>query len=343
MKFPDREPSDSVFFEHGGRLAFARSRFPEAPEPWIDLSTGICPWSYPIPELSSACWNRLPDPLDLQTLLDAARIRYCVPPSAQIAAVAGSDLAISLIPHLVAPAADVAIVAPTYSSHGRAWTAGGHRSRTVAHPDEFRDHEIGVVVNPNNPDGRQWPPALLQATAARLGKGKGFMVVDEAFGEVTPELSMLARGTDLSHIVVLRSFGKFYGLAGLRLGFVATAHAIGAELIRATSDWPVSGPAIAVGCAALSDEDWGARTRVQLHATAARLDDMLRAGGLQIAGGTDLFRLARHADATRVFLQLARHGILVRPFSSRETLRFGLPDGDAPFARLQAALKGLLL
>ena len=316
----------------------ARAHFPEAPEPWIDLSTGISPWSYPIPPLPVACWTRLPEPHDLQALIDTARRSYHVPATARIAAVAGSDLAISLLPRLVARASEVAIVTPAYSSHERGWVAGGHNVRTVTHPDAFLGNEIGVVVNPNNPDGRQWSPVLLQATAARLGKNGGFLVVDEAFGDVTPELSVLAPGADLSHIVVLRSFGKFYGLAGLRLGFVATAHPIGTELIDATSDWPVSGPAITVGCAALSDEDWATATRSRLHAAAARLDETLRIGGLDIVGGTGLFRLARHPNVRHMFRQLARHGILVRPFSDRDVMRFGLPAGDEPIARLQAAL-----
>lgn len=337
MNAPEHEQPVSPFLLHGGQLRLARARFPSAPEPWIDLSTGICPWPYPIPELAVECWNRLPDALDLEALLRQARAAYRVPEAAALAAVAGTDLAISVLPQLVLPATQVSIVAPTYSSHEKSWAAAGHRVRRVSDLGEIGADGLGVVVNPNNPDGRRWQPAELYEAAARLRERGGFLVVDEAFCDVTPELSVLDRDCSLANIVVLRSFGKFYGLAGVRLGFVATAHPIGAALRQAMSDWPVSGPAIAIGTAALADVTWTQTTRERLAATAARLDDTLRAARFEIAGGTSLFTLARHPRAHLMFERLADQGILVRPFEGH-VLRFGLPNCDEHFARLAQAL-----
>ena len=256
-----------------------------------------------------------------------------------MAAVAGSDLAIRLLPRLIQPATEVAIVSPTYSSHEKAWTAAGHRVRFVSEPSQIGPYGIGVVVNPNNPDGRRWPAATLAAAAARLTDRGGFLLVDEAFGDVTPELSVLRFAGDFSRIIVLRSFGKFYGLAGLRLGFVATAHPLGQALVATLSDWPVSGPAVAIGRAALADHVWAGETLARLGETAVRLDAALKGAGFEIIGGTSLFRLTRHPDATRIFERLAHHGILVRPFADSSVLRFGLPAGDKQFTRLAQALK----
>ena len=279
----------------------------------------------------------MPDALDLEALLRQARTAYRVPEAAALAAVAGTDLAISLLPRLVTPAAQVSIVSPTYSSHEKSWAAAGHRVRRVSEPGEIGTDGIGVVVNPNNPDGRRSQPAELYKAAARLRDRGGFLVVDEAFCDVTPELSVLNGACSLANIVVLRSFGKFYGLAGVRLGFVATAHPIGEAVIQAMSDWPISGPAIAIGTAALADVTWTQRTRKRLAATAARLDETLRAARFEIAGGTSLFALARHPRAYLMFERLADQGILVRPFEG-SLLRFGLPNGEAHFVRLKQAL-----
>jgi cobalamin biosynthesis protein CobC len=312
--------------------------FPNAPLPWLDLSTGISPWAYAIPHLSTECWTRLPDLVALEALVAQARQTYRVPQPATLLPVAGSDLAITVLPRLVGTKLPVRIVSPTYSSHQAAWTAAGFTVQHVATLQDLDTGCIGVVVNPNNPDGRTYEPAALQSAAERLESGGGFLVVDEAFCDVTPELSVLNPDADLSATIVLRSFGKFYGLAGVRLGFVATAHGIGKSLAQTLSDWPVSGPAIAIGTQALADEAWARQTRERLSALANNLQTALRERDFTIVGGTSLFCLASHPKAATHFTHLAERGILVRPFTESQLLRFGMPAHQDDLQRLAAAL-----
>lgn len=338
MPSPQARSVTEEFIAHGGRISVARARFPDAPTPWLDLSTGISPWAYPIPELSVECWTRLPDPGDLEALISVARDAYGVDDRAQVVPVAGTDLAINLIPRLVGSHLHVSIVAPTYTAHQVAWDNAGHRVSLVDDVRDIGDSGVAIAVNPNNPDGRVWSPEQLAETADRLARNGGFLVVDEAFCDCAPELSVVSQGQDLSHVIVLRSFGKFYGLAGVRLGFIVTGRAIGSELAALMSEWPVSGPAIAIGRQALSDRDWADEQRVRLADAALRLNALLQSNGLTIEGGTSLFTLAAHDNATGVFERLAMRGILVRPMANPRLLRFGIPGCDSDFARLQAAI-----
>jgi cobalamin biosynthetic protein CobC len=238
-----------------------------------------------------------------------------------------------LLPRLLA-ARRVAIGTPTYGGHAEAWRAAG--AALVAIDDPAAD--LRVLVNPNNPDGRALSPDQVAALT------DGLLLVDEAFVETEPGLSVAALAGAAGHrrLIVLRSFGKFYGLAGLRLGFLVAEPALAAQVRQAIGDWPVAGPAIAAGLAAYADPAWAVETRRRLVEDAARLDALLRAAGFEIVGGTSLFRLARAADAPRRFEALARAGVLTRPFADDETLiRFGLPGQQADWLRLADTLERL--
>lgn len=318
---------------HGGDLATARALFPDAPQPWVDLSTGINPIPYPLPELPLSLWTRLPGADDEAALLAAARRAYRVPAGASIVAAPGTQILIELLPRL-APAGPVAILGPTYAEHGHAWRKAGYVVGEAAVPDPTA--ATVVVVNPNNPDGRLFSQAELAALAARCAARGGLLVVDEAFADFTPETSVVA---DLpAGAVALRSFGKTYGLAGLRLGFAIGAAEAMARLAAALGPWSVAGPALHVGAQALSDAAWLARTGVERAADAARLDAMLAPHG-RPAGGTSLFRLLETPAAPALFARLGRHGIYVRRFQNApERLRFGLPGDAAAWSRLRLAL-----
>jgi cobalamin biosynthetic protein CobC len=139
--------------------------------------------------------------------------------------------------------------------------------------------------------------------------------------------------------VVLRSVGKTYGLAGLRLGFAIASRAFAARMREELGPWAVSGVALMLGRRALRDGAWLSATRERLVADTARLDGMLRAAGFEVMGGTLLFRLARHPSAAIFVQRLGQQGIHVRAFpTAPEQLRFGLPGNDAAFGRLAAAL-----
>jgi cobalamin biosynthetic protein CobC len=321
---------------HGGALAIATARYGLPAEGWLDLSTGINPEPWPAPPLDAATVTRLPDPADLASLMTAARRAYGAPENARIIPVPGTDLALRLLPTLVSRA-KVAILSPTYSGHAEAWSGAGHSVRPVSHLPEAAGSTVVVLANPNNPDGRvATRDALLGALAAL--PADGLLVVDEAFAEVAPEASIVPALGD-PRLVVLRSFGKFYGLAGLRLGFVLGSGATVARLGALMGDWPVSGPALAIGRAALSDEGWRKATRLRLAERRERLDAVLARHGLDVTGGTDLFRLVAAADAGDLHERLARRGVWTRIFAERPGfIRFGVPR-DADLPRLDAALE----
>ncbi|MSO80228.1 MAG: threonine-phosphate decarboxylase [Alphaproteobacteria bacterium] len=320
--------------DHGGNLAAARRRFAGAPEPFIDLSTGINPVPWPVPGLPGEALARLPGQEALDRLAAAAARLYGAPDAACVVAAPGTQILLPLVAALRAPGR-AAVLGPTYAEHARAAALAGHAVAEVERVDGLAGAGLAVVVNPNNPDGRLVPHADLLALAGRAG----LLVVDEAFMDVGPAGASLAGDVAGGGIVVLRSFGKFFGLAGLRLGFALATPDIAAALRARLGPWAVSGPALAIGAAALADTDWIAATRVRLAADAARLDGLLAAAGLAVAGGTALFRLVETPAAAALYERLGRQGILVRRFAERsDRLRFGLPGHEAAWRRLAAAL-----
>jgi cobalamin biosynthesis protein CobC len=311
---------------HGGDLGEARRCFPDAPLPWIDLSTGINPVPYLLPSLSFESWTRLPSRADLQALIVAAARRYGVDP-AMVVAAPGTQALIQLLPR-VFPPTDIAIVGHTYEEHEVSWRREGLKVTVVDSPHGRALADIVVLVNPDNPTGRLIPPAELQDI-------KNQLIVDEAFIDFHPRAASMA-GTKA---IVLRSFGKTYGLAGLRLGFAIARPDIVDHLRDALGPWAVAGPAIEIGRRALADDAWLEAARRRLERDAGRLDDLLIKAGLTIVGGTLLFRLASHVDAPLIFQTLGRHGIHVRRFPLTPSwLRFGLPGNDEQFSRLARAL-----
>ncbi|MGH6641661.1 MAG: threonine-phosphate decarboxylase CobD [Bradyrhizobium sp.] len=327
--------------KHGGDLTEAIARHGGAPASWLDLSTGINPRPWPIPQaLPENAWQRLPSRADAEALNAAARKTYGVPDGAEIAAAAGTQALIQWLPHLAAPGA-VAIVGPTYSEHALAWREAGHPVIAIDYLDACVDSAIhAVVVNPNNPDGRVTDRATLARVATQLRARGGWLVVDEAFADVDPAASAVALCPD-SPVLILRSFGKFYGLAGLRLGFAIGAPDAITRIAGALGPWPVSGPALLIGAAALGDQPWADRTRHALQQQARALDEVLSKAGFTMAGGTSLFRLARHPEALKLHAALAKQQIWCRSFDwADDLLRFGLPPDAAGLDRLAAALRG---
>ena len=352
------------FAHHGGRLCVARSLFPDVPQPWIDLSTGINPSSYPAPRASARERNRLPEPTELAKLEAVAAAAFGVDDPARVVATGGTESALRLLPNLLKSTAAV-IAGPTYGSHADAWTRAGIKTVVVAdgeleahagdtNPASIADGAINqagsdgtsgvamTVVSPNNPDGRVLSKEQLQSLHDSLQANDGVLIVDEAFADLNPQHSVAGlAGTDrASRMIVLRSFGKFYGLAGVRLGFVIASPAIATRLRQLLGDWPVSADALRAGMAAYADEAWAERTRRRLQRSAQRLDKLLVGAGMTIVGGTSLYRLARSPNARARFTQLISHGILARPFDHDATLlRFGLPLATNDWRRVAAALK----
>ena len=322
---------------HGGGLMRAAAAYPDAPRPWLDLSTGINPEPWRGPRAAEEALNRLPDPGALVALETAAASAFGAA-SERTAATAGAEAAIRLLPLLLG-VCSVEIVGPTYSAHAEAWRTAGVATRLIA-PDQAATSQadVLVIVNPNNPDGRLTRRADLIAMARARSEAGRWLVVDESFIECAPDDSV----SDVVEpgLIVLRSFGKFYGLAGVRLGFMLAATDLISRLRALLGDWPVGADALAMGRGAYADAAWRARTEAKLSARAAQLDAQLILAGFEIVGGTGLFRMTHTPHAARWFQHLCRAGILTRPFDhTPKGLRFGVPtERDLP--RLVRALEG---
>lgn len=299
--------------DHGGNLAAAIGRYGGTKETWIDLSTGINPCSYPLPDLEPTDWNALPD-VDAQVALEnAARAFWDIPDQAAVLAAPGASSLIAKIPGLVC-ASRVKIAHPTYNEHAAAFMQHGW---TVGDDANEADSAAQVLVHPNNPDGRLWSAPELVAP---------FVIIDESFCDICPDQSLIEEAAKPGRII-LKSFGKFWGLAGLRLGFAIGDPALIANLESALGPWPVSGPALRIGAAALQDLHWAEETRARLVRDARRLDRIILPQGAELAGGTDLFRLYRVDDAKTWQMRFAQHHIWSRIFPySEHFLRLGLPD-----------------
>ena len=323
----------SGFTWHGGRLAEARALFGAAENAWIDLSTGINPIGWPGAPAAKVDWQTLPDPLALTELEVTAAGYFGVDP-AHCCAVPGSEIGLRLLaPILDLPAR---YLTPTYRTHAEAFPQAqpiGALDQPPAEPS------VLLLANPNNPDGRIVPPGQLQQWLGWMEASGGWLVVDEAFADARPECSIASQIADGRRLIVLRSLGKFFGLAGLRLGFVLAPRAVIAAYRQLVGEWPVSNAALAFGRHAYRDTDWIAATQQALPQRAKQLDAVLVGHGYVPVGDCPLFRLIELPNAHALFTRLARRAILTRPFSDYPRwLRLGLPADEKQLARLDEAL-----
>ena len=321
---------------HGGDIAWARDVFGEPQDGWLDLSTGLNPWPYPVGAPTTEDWARLPTRNMEESLMDAAGRFYGVPAGAGIVAASGAQALIQWLPRIVPPSS-VAVLAPTYAEHATVWRRAGHDVTEAESLAATAD--VVVVVNPNNPDGRVFSVKTLLERAGKLASRGGLLIVDEAFADSEPALS-LSGACGRPGLVVLKSFGKFFGLAGLRLGFAIGPRSVCRALADCLGPWAVATPALNAGIRALGDRAWAEETRRRLPRARQALDEVLTAAGLRLVGGTDLFRLVETDRAEDLFQRLGKEGVLVRGFQYNDRwLRFGLPGGDDNLARLRAALR----
>lgn len=320
--------------EHGGRLRRAAREQGIALDRWLDLSTGISPYPWPVPPIPGYVWQRLPEEDD--GLVERARDYYGAP---DVLPVAGSQAAIQALP-LLRERSRVGVIAPGYAEHAHAWRRAGHEVHLRAATDLVADtagDDVVVLIQPNNPGGERFAPqALLRLHVALAARG-GWLVVDEAFIDATPEDS-LCHYTDRTGLVVLRSVGKFFGMAGARAGFVCARRDTLDALAEHLGPWTLSGPARFVLAQALADRSWQARARERLRASAERLATMLARHGLVPSGGSAFFQWCVTGRAPALHAALAARGILVRLFDQPTSLRFGLPGDDESFVRLDVAL-----
>ena len=307
--------------DHGGGLDAAMALYGGNRSEWLDLSTGINPLPFPVTDFQPQVWGALPDHNASQKLIESARSFWRVPVGAAVLPAPGASALIATLPALKPPQT-VEITPPTYNEHAAGFQAHGW-TVTDQGPAQAR-----VLVHPNNPDGRLWTEQDITAP---------FTVIDESFCDICPEQSLISLA-DRPNVLVLKSFGKFWGLAGLRLGFAIGHPDLISKLATWQGPWAVSGPALEIGAQALQDQDWATNTRTRLTQDAARLDELVLTKGGSLVGGTPLFRLYEVDDAASWHERLARAHILSRIFPYSKTyLRLGLPPADG-WDRIEAAL-----
>lgn len=323
-----------AMLEHGGRVRAAAQRCGIPASDWLDLSTGINPNGWPVPAVAQEIWQGLPQ--DDDELHAAAQSYYG---TATLLAVAGSQAAIQVLPRLRAPGR-VAVVVPGYAEHAHAWQQHGHQIKPVTAAEMLHsgdDVQVALVVNPNNPGGKLFNRDELLRLHEQLAARGGWLVVDEAFMDATPEHS-LASVCPRAGLIVLRSVGKFFGLAGARVGFVLAEQQLLHTLAALLGPWPIAAPSRYVTALALRDFAWQQATRPKLVQAAQRLSDLLNQYGFSPDGGCSLFQWVCRADAANVHEQLAQRGILTRLFDEPHSVRFGLPREETQWQRLAAAL-----
>jgi len=325
--------------DHGGRVRSAAQQYKIPVSKWLDLSTGANPDSWPVPDLPDSCWHCLPEPND--GLVRVASVYYGCD---SLLPVAGVQAAIQALPQLCS-LRRVGIVWPGYSEHANAWKMTGDAVKLIP-PHEVDDSlgsiDVLVIVNPNNPTGYYFEPQTLMLWHRYLVARGGWLVVDEGFIDATPHLS-LARYCPRPGLIVLRSLSKFFGLAGLRMGFVLAEKELLQLMTAYLGPWSVSNPARWIAEHALADFSWHSEASSQLENETIRLETLLTKYNLAPAGGTHMFQWVKTPNATVIHGALARRGILVRLFNAPLSLRFGIPRDDQQWKRLESALKDIIV
>ncbi|MFM0101398.1 threonine-phosphate decarboxylase CobD [Paraburkholderia nemoris] len=321
---------------HGGNLHEAAERYGIPYAQWLDLSTGINPHGYPVPPVPADAWRRLPD--DGDGFAACAARYYGAPDAAHVLPVAGSQAAIRALPSLL-PRARVGIAPLTYSEYAPAFVRAGHEAAPLdvswdTLPDALTHV---VVVNPNNPTAEHLSAGKLLHWHAQLTARGGTLLIDEAFADAMPSAS-LAASTDRDGLIVLRSPGKFFGLAGVRAGFVLGAPALLDTLRLTLGAWTVSGPARHAVKAAFEDVTWQQQMRTLLEAESARLVSLLQAHGFT-THSTPLFAWTADERAAALHEALAQRGVWTRLFTATGSVRFGLPASDTEWTRFEESLR----
>jgi len=324
-------------WQHGGAIDRMKTAFPQAPTPWIDLSTGINPWPYRGSGLDAAVYDRLPTQAAFTNCRNALSEATNARPES-ICLAPGSELLIRLLPHLLS-CRRVAILDPSYGDYSEVWRHAGSDLIETEDPLSLADSVDAVIVcNPNNPNGRVFDAEHLLRARERLAARGGWLIVDEAYCDLTPSRSLAAHG-GAEGLIILRSFGKFYGLPGLRLGAIMAPVDLLKRVAKLFGAWPVSSAALQIGAEAFRDQAWQRDTRAMLQSARQALDLVLESNSMRVIGGTDLFRLIQVDNAHAAWRHLAQSGLYVRRFENMPAhLRIGLPANEIQLARLNEAL-----
>jgi cobalamin biosynthetic protein CobC len=338
---------------HGGQLSNMARRYQIEEKDWLDLSTGIAPIAYPVGILPSACWQRLPQ--HNERLLQAARRYYQTP---NVLPTPGSQSIIQMLPQFCSTRgfarSKVWLPKVGYQEHRKAWQKAGYQTidyTDINELDQIKPKDIVLLINPNNPTGALYSKEHVCQLLEEIHSKQGLLIIDEAFMDATGQQSMAqelgrrnratsnpalstetssssdyADNTDKSEaLIILRSVGKFFGLAGVRLGFVLASESWLSAMSSSLGPWAVSGPAQFVGERALTDHRWQEEQRIVLTRLSSALETVLTQAFAQPVQGTSLFKTVRTPQAPAIFEALCQQGIYVRLCDEKDALRFGIP------------------
>ncbi len=320
--------------EHGGHLIEASEKYHIPLDQWIDLSTGINPNGWPIPAIPAECWQRLPETGD--GLLDAAKQYY---QCHSILAVAGSQAAIQTLP-LLRQKSKVGVLVPAYAEHAYSWKKSGHEVVELFDIDtQISELDVLILINPNNPTAQRFSKNQLLNWHQQLKQKNGWLIIDEAFIDSTPEDSLSSYPT-AEGLIILRSIGKFFGLAGIRCGFVIASEVILNPLNELLGPWSISHPSRYIATTALLDINWQQQAQDELIKQSKRLNLLLESNRLKVTHKTNLFQWIKTDNAENIYHKLAQQGVLTRLFTQPLSLRFGLPKDENQWQQLD---KGLTL
>lgn len=317
--------------QHGGGLNKAAKKYNIPLDNWVDCSTGINPNSWPIPKLPQRVFHRLPEADD--NLHEVARHYY---QAVSLLAIPGSQSVIQLLPQLRSTCR-VAVPETGYAEHAHAWEKAGHNvvylnGETEAINKNIPLFDVLIIINPNNPTGKLFSVDNLLSWHHQLAKKGGWLIVDEAFIDTRPEHS-LAQYSQRKGLIILRSLGKFFGLAGIRSGFVLAESELLLTINNALGPWCVSGPSRFITLHALQDKKWQNETAKKLKQQSIRLkkiieNDLQKKYANSTLKGADLFQTLCCKNAKSLHEALAYHGIFTRLLDNEKGVRFGLPKSS---------------
>lgn len=320
--------------EHGGNLERAMQSYGGSPSDWIDISTGISPFSASLPELRLSDWHRLPESASLDELAQIAQVYYAS--NQECIVTSGSQFLINHLPDLLK--GDIGILEPSYGEYAASFARHGREYNALDTIDEIDDVQSIILANPNNPDGRLYAQGELYELAEVLKKRDGYLVVDEAFCDVCDNASMLI-ADPIENLIVLKSFGKFFGLAGARIGFVFAHNDVLHQIEQLQGPWSVSGPSISVAKYVLTCDGIHQDLLREISSRHSQFIQMLSDTRLKIIGGTKLFTLIEHENATDLHEHFLNKKILTRKFDYNACwLRLGLTSSTEEDLRLKQAI-----
>jgi len=348
---------------HGGQLSKVAKQFGIPEQEWLDLSTGIAPFSYAIPAISEKIWQDLPtiSPSLIRAAQQYYQAKFCWP-------VAGSQQLIEKLPSLwndknsaIESGKKQHAYLPKvgYKEHQRAWSLAGYQIHFYqdALPDNIEKNSIVVVINPNNPLTDTFSIQQLTQLKAHCQQQKALLIIDEAFADIFPsEFSFVPHLTNYNEnnndsandnenesddLIVLRSFGKFFGLAGIRIGFACTTE-IWRDIIKESiGPWSINGPALFIAEQALQDTQWQIEQSLRLEKYSKKLQELLK---LHLPNASikanALFITVFLDNAASVYEKLCQQGVYVRLTDEQNALRFGVGN-DQQLLHLTGVLNKL--